>query len=930
MIIVTNYFLYNNYMECMKNEINKYIEKKLIAFSINIKQKQHKNGNHKKEIMYPKDWEQSTLNDNYYNSKYNGIALLTGKVNNIIVVDVDNIDHWNKLLEDNDVNEPNTVKAISGSGGIHLYFKYSDELNDIKSTSKCFDSEYDIDIRTNGGNIIAPPSSYFNMNLDKQVEYKWEKSIFDHEIKKFPTWMKKILLKNNDGEKKKKSLKKIIDEKNDNCKNNLIQKIEELKNIEVDDDDTNLNFTIGDIEILLDMLNINRCDNYTDWINVGLCLHNINNKYLLLWEKWSQISNKYQDGECDKKWDKFKKDKNGLKIGSLLLWAKNDSVDKYDEYMKNKKMGKIIKEKYPNENLILGNRQVVNNKNSFIHLKNNDCLIKKYQHADMSNSMYIDIVDKYMTIRCRHPDCFGKSYPVNHIMMNKNEMNNIFYGDVTINLGTNPDDELVEFQEIDIYDDPKLNELVFNSLNGESYPFAQIAYHYYENKFMFAEDENWYMFDNHKWICIGKKNMELRDLSQKKLKDLYKQLYNYYKETECDKNKIKSLKQTIKSFDNTMIKNNMLIELMEIYTINKNPKRNFIQKLDSNNNLIGFNNGVYDLNTFIFRDGKSDDYITMTVGYDYNDNHTLKYNDLLQFLQDIQPNKEERDYMLTYLSIGLVGNLLELFTILTGCGRNGKSKLVELLKTTFGDYFGAVQSQLFTRPRPDANSPDPGLLSLMKKKIVIASEPEKNSKLNSGFIKFITGRDSTTLRNCHSNDMLDFTANFITLLICNDIPDCDDIDNAFSKRLRCLNYPTEFVTDPKKDNQKKIDVNINKNFEYWRLDFMLLLIEYYKIYIKTHELKTTNNILKWTNKYQENTDLYLQFLNECTEENKDGHIHCSSLYEAFKFWFKNNNPNTKIPSNKEFINNIKKYKIILPIKIDGKSNLGIKNLKNNI
>ena len=61
--------------------------------------------------------------------------------------------------------------------------------------------------------------------------------------------------------------------------------------------------------------------------------------------------------------------------------------------------------------------------------------------------------------------------------------------------------------------------------------------------------------------------MELRDLSQKKLKSLYSQLYSYYKENEYDKNKIKSLKQTIKSFDNTILKNNMLTELMEIYTI---------------------------------------------------------------------------------------------------------------------------------------------------------------------------------------------------------------------------------------------------------------------------------------------------------------------------------------------------------------------------
>ena len=257
---------------------------------------------------------------------------------------------------------------------------------------------------------------------------------------------------------------------------------------------------------------------------------------------------------------------------------------------------------------------------------------------------------------------------------------------------------------------------------------------------------------------------------------------------------------------------------------------------------------------------------------------------------------------------------------------------LELLKTTIqnGDYFGSVQSQLFTRLRPDANSPDPGLLNLMKKKLVIASEPEKNSKLNSGFIKFITGRDSTTLRTCHSNDMIDFSAKFITLLICNDIPDCDDIDNAFSKRLRCINFPTEFVFEPKKENQKKINVNINKNFDYWKLDFMLLLIEYYKKYTKTYELKATNNILKWTNQYQENTDMYLQFLNECIEETNDekDRIHCVVIYEIFKNWFKINNPNNKIPSNKEFVNNLRKHKKIEEdIRIIEKVRRGIKNNK---
>jgi P4 family phage/plasmid primase-like protien len=905
----------------MKNEIKKFKNKNLICFSIDIKQKQHKNGEYKKDIKYPSNWENIKLDDSNFNIKHNGVALLTGKVNNIIVVDIDNLEHWKNFLDNNDKNEPDTVSVISGSGGKHLYFKYSDDLDKIKSSSKCFDLEYDIDIRTNGGNIIVPPTSYYNENLKKHVEYKWEKSIFEHELKNFPTWMKKLLLnKNEKKDKKKKSLDKISEKKV------LVEKIEEIKILEIDEDDKNLNFTISEIESLLDMLNINKCDNYTNWINVGLCLHNINNKYLLLWEKWSQISNKYEDGKCEDNWNKFKKDKNGLTIGSLLYWAKNDNPNKYEKFIQKKKFGTLVKQKYPNENLILGERKKVNDKISYINLHNKDCLIKGGKHNDMDISMYIDICSNIMTVKCKHPECFGKTYPCEHaISLTKNEL--IVANNENVNIYINqPEEELVEFQQIDIYEDPKLNELVFDSLNGEAYSLAEIIFHYYENDFMYGENDDWYIFDNHKWKNIGKKNMDLRHNIQPKLKNLYSKLLNFYKENEYDKNKLKSLKQTIKSFDNTMLKNNILTELMEIYTVEKNPKRDFTSKLDSNNHLIGFNNGVYDLHTFTFREGNPNDYITLSVGYDYNSQHTDKYNALLQFLNDIQPNKEERDYMITYLSIGLIGNLLELFTILTGCGRNGKSKVVELLKATFGDYFGSVQSQMFTRPRPDANSPDPGLLSLMKKKIVVASEPEKNSKLNSGFIKFITGRDSTTLRNCHSNDMIDFTAKFITLLICNDIPDCDDIDNAFSKRLRRLNFNTEFVNDPKKENQKKIDVNINKNFDDWKLDFMLLLIEYYKNYVKTHELNPTENIMKWTDQYKEDTDLYLQFLNEKTIDKNDNNVHCVKIYETFKYWFKNNNPNSKIPSNKEFISNLRKHKLVERVYVENSQLLGIKNI----
>ena len=176
------------------------------------------------------------------------------------------------------------------------------------------------------------------------------------------------------------------------------------------------------------MLDDSRCDNYDDWINVGLCLYNINPKYFLIWDKWSQKDNKYDEGECEEKWNKFKKNKNGLKIGSLLMWAKMDSPEKYDEFMKKKKVNKMINSKYPNDKLILGDIINVNDRCYYTELKNKNCLIKGNEHLDMPQSMYIEMLDKFMTIKCKHKECFGKTYPCQHIIMNKNEMNIAFNG----------------------------------------------------------------------------------------------------------------------------------------------------------------------------------------------------------------------------------------------------------------------------------------------------------------------------------------------------------------------------------------------------------------------------------------------------------------------------------------------------------------------
>ncbi len=906
----------------MKQALQKYVDKGLVVFPITVSQKQNKDGIWKKKLVMPNGWQKFTLNDSAKiilteknNSSTNGLAMVTGSASNIIVIDIDDNEHWKQFLVDNKQKEPKTVKVKTGSGGYHLYFQYDKKYKDIKSNTCCFGKKYDIDCRTNGGCIIMPPTSYMNKNTQKITSYKWQKSITTTKPAKFPKWMADIILKTKNKTEKKERIRQ--------------EEIEEVYSMSEEEFIDGIECDTEEIEYLVYMLSDDRRDNYKQWIDVGICIYNITNSHgLNIWKNWSRESPKYVQNDCEKRWKTFKNTNNALGKGSLCYWAKEDNLEKYIKFKYKRKGELVIRNKFENMDLQMGETHTYGER-TCIELNTNICVFTGKPHSDMNKSLYIDIHNGCMDIKCRHRECFSKLYPYSTIKLNKKERDMVNYGTINVNITNNnyvDNEDLIEFEKFDIFDDSKINELVYNSLNSTDLSFAEMLHYFYEQEYNFGEDNNWYRFDNHRWNCVGPKNYYMEEYGRQKIKTLFEELIDYCKVMKLEAVKIKE----IRKIKNSIAKNKIMRDVIDVtktkFVVNNNKNLDFVKRLDTNSYLIGFDNGVYDLKDHSFRPGKQEDMLTMSVGYSYLPEKSENYDSLLQFLEDIQPKKLERDYLLTYLSTALFGNSLELFTILTGQGRNGKSKLIELLKMTFGNYYGSVKSQLFTRPQPDASSPDPGLLNLQKKKLVISSEPEKNHKLNSGFIKFITGRDSTQLRACHQNEMIDFEPKFITLFVCNDIPETDDLDSAFSKRLRCINFPTEFCDKPVKDHQKQINTEINENFNNWRNDLMLLLIEYYKIYQTEKKLVATKEILKWTKKYEAETDFYLQFLEECTEEKEGERIQTSKLYTIFKDWWNKNNTTKAVGRNK-FIKEINKYTETKKMRFGNITVSGIENIK---
>lgn len=85
------------------------------------------------------------------------LGILTGKINNIQVIDVDPKNGGDESLEKlwKEVGPiPSNNVVLTGSGGLHFYLKYTAENLGNKSIAQ------GIDIRTDGGYIVAPLSRH--------------------------------------------------------------------------------------------------------------------------------------------------------------------------------------------------------------------------------------------------------------------------------------------------------------------------------------------------------------------------------------------------------------------------------------------------------------------------------------------------------------------------------------------------------------------------------------------------------------------------------------------------------------------------------------------------------------------------------------------------------------------------------------------------
>nr|WRJ69486.1 D5 family helicase-primase [Oceanusvirus sp.] len=507
------------------------------------------------------------------------------------------------------------------------------------------------------------------------------------------------------------------------------------------------------------MLKPHRAEDYMSWMKVGWCLHHIDDRLLPEWINFSMMSPKFEAGLCENLWDHMVIKDDGVGMGSLHKWARDDSPDSYDVLIKESVSGFV--------------RAAVTG------LHHDVAMVVKalYGTRYVCNSVRGNSWYRYSGHRWEECD---SGYSLRSML------------------------------SVD----------VFNRFTSEASVYSERA-----QKISGEND------------TTGRSNSE-----HTMLMDNYKRL-----------NDVASKLKT-GSFKDAVIK-----ECKELMY-----QSNFESKLDSKPHLIGFENGVYDLEENMFREGCPEDMISFSTKYDYvpfEDDHDTVL-EIKNFFAKIQPVQCVREYLLRLLGSYLNGNIREeRFHVWTGCGANGKSLTIDLFERALGDYGCKLPVSLLTQKRAASNAATSEIARLKGRRFACLQEPSNDETLNVGLMKELTGGDRIMARQLY-HEPIEFRSYARLALICNNLPMIPSTDGGSWRRIRLIEFLSTFKTNPDPENEFEfpLDSTLSDRLDEWAPHMMSLLIHYYSVYTVQGNPEP-EPVMRATKQYQRSQDAVELFIN---------------------------------------------------------------------
>ena len=298
-------------------------------------------------------------------------------------------------------------------------------------------------------------------------------------------------------------------------------------------------------------------------------------------------------------------------------------------------------------------------------------------------------------------------------------------------------------------------------------------------------------------------------------------------------------------------------------------------KFNTNKNLIGLSDGsVFDLSV---NQTVSDTQSIITKKLGVQCDPSAECPNWQRFLEEVfEQDQSIIDYIQKAVGYSLTGSVQErVCFVLIGKGANGKSTFLKTLQSLFGDYAGTIPMQTLMEQKNGAAQTN-DLASLVGKRLVVASEGERDSRLAEAKIKLMTGGDRISCRYLYG-EFFEYSPCFKLWLATNNFPSVSGSDKAIWDRLKIINFPISF-DDTKQD--KSLGDKLLKELP----GILNWALAGYENWGKSG-LVTPEKITAVTNEYRQENDPFGYWLSACcTTEDQTAKTSMKDLHDSYLKW----------------------------------------------
>lgn len=299
-----------------------------------------------------------------------------------------------------------------------------------------------------------------------------------------------------------------------------------------------------------------------------------------------------------------------------------------------------------------------------------------------------------------------------------------------------------------------------------------------------------------------------------------------------------------------------------------------ISDLDREPHLLGTQNGVVDLRDGSFRPHSPDVLITRSCACDFDPEATCPT--FHRFLEDIQPEREAREFLQRLCGYALTGYLGEhILPFHYGIGANGKGTFLEqTLFKLLGSYAAKITDSLVYGDKR-GSLPHLEIAGLCGIRFALGEENADGGNLNERLLKSLTGGDRQKGR-FHYKGFFEYTPTAKIHLVGNHRPRISGRDDGIWRRFRLIDWP---VKVPVERQDFQLCEKLQPEFPgilNWMIAGAIALAD--------GGTRPPESVMVSTAKFREDSDAFGDFLREKTIDDPTGDISKTEFFNLYKEW----------------------------------------------